>query len=154
MPVGNEGGGVVVAAGESEAAQALLGKTVGVLGGAMYGEYRTLHVSQCLAMHDGVTPRESASCFVNPLTALGMVETMNLEGFNALIHTAAASNLGQMLQKICLNDGVALVNIVRKPEQAELLRSIGATHVCDSEPGHVHGRSYCGNRRNRCLFGV
>ena len=132
MPVGNEGGGVVVAAGDSPAAQALLGKTVGVLGGAMYGEYRTLHVSQCLAMHEGVTPRESASCFVNPLTALGMVETMQHEGFNALIHTAAASNLGQMLQKICLNDGVALVNIVRKPEQAELLRSIGASHVCDS----------------------
>ena len=61
-----------------------------------------------------------------------MVETMQHEGFNALIHTAAASNLGQMLQKICLNDGVALVNIVRKPEQAELLRSIGASHVCDS----------------------
>lgn len=132
MPVGNEGGGVVVAAGDSEAAQALLGKTVGVLGGAMYGEYRTLHLSQCLAMHEGVTPRESASCFVNPLTALGMVETMKQEGFKALIHTAAASNLGQMLQKICINDGVDLVNIVRKPEQAELLRSIGAAHVCDS----------------------
>ena len=116
MPVGNEAGGVVIAAGDGEA-QALLGKTVGVLGGAMYGEYRTLHVGQCLAMHDGVTPREGASCFVNPLTALGMVETMNNEGFTALIHTAAASNLGQMLQKICLNDGVALVNIVRKPEQ-------------------------------------
>ena len=132
MPVGNEAGGVVIAAGDSPEAQALLGKTVGVLGGAMYGEYRTLHVSQCLAMHDGVTPRESASCFVNPLTALGMVETMKNEGFTALIHTAAASNLGQMLQKICLNDGVALVNIVRKPEQAELLRGIGASHVCDS----------------------
>ena len=132
MPVGNEGGGVVVAAGDSPEAQALLGKTVGVLGGAMYGEYRTLHVSQCLAMHDGVTPRESASCFVNPLTALGMVETMKHEGFTALIHTAAASNLGQMLQKICLNDGVSLVNVVRKPEQAELLRGIGASHVCDS----------------------
>ena len=61
-----------------------------------------------------------------------MVETMNREGFKALIHTAAASNLGQMLQKICLNDGVALVNIVRKPEQTELLRSVGATYVCDS----------------------
>jgi len=132
MPVGNEGGGVVIAAGDSPEAQALLGKTVGVVGGAMYGEYRTVHVSECLAMHEGVTPRESASCFVNPLTALGMVETMKLEGFTALIHTAAASNLGQMLQKICLNDGVSLVNIVRKPEQAELLRGIGASYVCDS----------------------
>ncbi len=132
MPVGNEGSGVVVAAGSSAEAQALLGKTVGVLGGAMYSEYRTLHTSQCLVMHEGVTPRESASCFVNPLTSLGMVETMRREGFSALIHTAAASNLGQMLQKICIADGVDLVNIVRKPEQAQLLRDIGATHVCDS----------------------
>ena len=132
MPVGNEGSGVVVAAGSSAEAQALLGKTVGVLGGAMYSEYRTLHTSQCLVMHDGVTARESASCFVNPLTSLGMVETMRREGFSALTHTAAASNLGQMLQKICLADGVDLVNIVRKPEQAQLLRDIGATHVCDS----------------------
>ena len=132
LPVGNEGAGVVVAAGGSAEAQALLGKTVGVLGGAMYSEYRTLHTSQCLVMNEGVTPRESASCFVNPLTALGMVETMRREGFSALIHTAAASNLGQMLQKICIADGVDLVNIVRKPEQAQLLREIGATHVCDS----------------------
>lgn len=132
MPVGNEGAGVVVAAGASADAQALLGKTVGVLGGAMYSEYRTLHLSQCLVMTDGVSPRESASCFVNPLTALGMVETMRREGFTALIHTAAASNLGQMLQKICIADRVDLVNIVRKPEQAQLLRDLGATHVCDS----------------------
>ena len=132
MPVGNEGAGVVIAAGSSPEAQALLGKTVGVLGGAMYSEYRTLHTSQCLVMHDGVSSRESASCFVNPLTALGMVETMRREGFSALIHTAAASNLGQMLQKICIADGVDLVNIVRKPEQAQLLRDIGAKHVCDS----------------------
>lgn len=132
MPVGNEGSGTVIAAGDSEAAQALVGRTVAVLGGAMYGEYRTLSVNQCLPMHDGVTARESASCFVNPLTALGMVETMRSEGYKALIHTAAASNLGQMLQKICLADGVDLVNIVRKPEQAELLRSVGATRVCDS----------------------
>ena len=102
MPVGNEGAGVVIAAGSSAEAQALLGKTVGVLGGAMYSEYRTLHTSQCLVMNEGVTPRESASCFVNPLTALGMVETMRGEGFSAVILTAAASNLGQMLQKICV----------------------------------------------------
>lgn len=132
MPVGNEGGAVVVAAGESDEAQALLGKTVGALGGGMYSQYRTVKYHQCLAMHDGVTPAQAASCFVNPLTSLGMVETMRLEGYQALIHTAAASNLGQMLQKICVNEGVSLVNIVRKPEQAELLKGIGATHVCDS----------------------
>ena len=133
MPPGNEGGGVVIAAGESAEAQALLGKTVGALGGGgMYGQYRTLNVHQCLAMNDGVSSTQAASCFVNPLTALGMVETMRMEGFSGLVHTAAASNLGQMLQKICLADDVPLVNVVRKPEQADLLRSIGATHVCDS----------------------
>lgn len=132
MPVGNEAGAVVIAAGEGDEAQALLGKTVGALGGAMYAQYRTVKWHQTLKMNEGVEARKAASCFVNPLTALGMVETMRLEGFNALIHTAAASNLGQMLQKICLNEGVDLVNIVRKPEQAELLKGIGAKHVCDS----------------------
>jgi len=132
LPVGNEGGGVVVEAGSSEGAQALLGKTVGILGGAMYTQYRVVKAKQCLMMHDGVTSAESASCFVNPLTALGMVETMKAEGFTALCHTAAASNLGQMLQKICLKDGVDLVNVVRKQEQVDLLKGIGAKHVCNS----------------------
>jgi len=132
MPVGNEGGGVVVAAGSSEKAQALIGKTVGFLGGATYSQYRAVKFHQCLVMHEGVTPAESASCFVNPLTALGMVETMKLEGFSALCHTAAASNLGQMLQKICLKDGVELINIVRKQEQVDLLAGIGAKRICNS----------------------
>ena len=132
MPVGNEGGGVVIGAGSSDAAQALVGRTVGVLGGAMYSQYRVLNVGQCLVLPEGTTAKDGASCFVNPLTALAMVETMRLEGHTALVHTAAASNLGQMLNKVCIADGVALVNIVRKPEQAELLRSIGAVHVCDS----------------------
>ena len=121
MPVGNEGGGVVVAAGSSPAAQAMLGKTVGVLGGAMYAQYRCVPASACLELNEGTTPEEGASCFVNPLTALGMVGTMRLEGHSALVHTAAASNLGQMLVKLCLADAVPLVNIVRRPEQAELL---------------------------------
>ena len=132
MPVGNEGGGVVVQAGSSAAAQALLGKTVGVLGGAMYSQYRTLHVNQCLALPEGTTQAEGASCFVNPLTALGMVETMRLEGHTALVHTAAASNLGQMLQKICNNEGVKLVNIVRNQSQVDILKAIGAEYVCNS----------------------
>jgi NADPH:quinone reductase-like Zn-dependent oxidoreductase len=132
MPVGNEGGGVVIAAGSSPAAQALRGKTVGVLGGAMYAQYRTLRASDCLVMHEGVTPMEAASCFVNPLTALGMVETMRRENHKALVHTAAASNLGQMLNKICLMDGVDLVNIVRNDAQADILRKIGAKHIVDS----------------------
>src|ERR1700736_5851236 len=132
MPVGNEGAGVVVKTGSSDAAKALMGKTVAMIGGAMYAQYRCLKVSECLPLPAGITPAEGASCFVNPLTALGMVETMRREGHKALVHTAAASNLGQMLNKICLKDGIALVNIVRSAEQAKLLREIGAKHICDS----------------------
>ena len=132
LPVGNEGAGVVIAAGSSIEAQALLGKTVAMLGGAMYAQYRCLPADQCLLLQDGATPAEGASCFVNPLTALGMVETMRREGHSALVHTAAASNLGQMLNRICRKDGIGLVNIVRKREQADLLKSMGAVHVCDA----------------------
>ncbi len=132
MPVGNEGAGVVISAGSSPAAQALLGRTVAMLGGAMYAQHRTISVEQCLALPLGTTPAEGASCFVNPRTALGMVETMKREGHKALVHTAAASNLGQMLNRVCLKDGIGLVNIVRKPEQAELLREQGAKHVCST----------------------
>jgi NADPH:quinone reductase len=132
MPVGNEGAGVVVAAGDSNAARALLGKTVAALGGAMYSQYRCLKLEQCLPLPAGTKPSEGASCFVNPLTALGMVETMRREGHKALVHTAAASNLGQMLNRICVKDGIGLVNVVRKPQQAALLKSEGARHVCDT----------------------
>ncbi len=132
MSAGNEGAGTVIAAGKSDEAQALMGKTVAGFGPPMYSEYRTLKVHQCLEMPPGVSSRQAAACFVNPLTAMGMVETVRLEGFSGLVHTAAASNLGQMLQKICLLDNVPLVNIVRKPEQEKILRGIGAAHVCDS----------------------
>jgi NADPH:quinone reductase-like Zn-dependent oxidoreductase len=133
LPVGNEGAGTVVAAGSSDAARALLGKTVGIAGGAMYSQYRAVDASACLVLPDGASARDGASSFVNPLTALGMLETMRNEGHSALVHTAAASNLGQMLVKLCLSDGVPLVNIVRKPDQEELLRSLGAVHVLNSE---------------------
>lgn len=132
LSVGNEGAGVVVAAGKSPEAQALMGKTVGLFGGGCYAQYRTVPAMMCLPVQDGTTPKEAASCFVNPLTSLGMVETMRMEGHSALVHTAAASNLGQMLNKICQADGVGLVNIVRKKEQAELLKSLGAKYVCNS----------------------
>ena len=132
MPVGNEGAGVVVKAGSSDPATALLGKTVAMIGGAMYVQYRVMKAADCLVLPDGTTPAEGASCFVNPLTALGMTETMRREGHKALVHTAAASNLGQMLNKICLKDGIGLVNIVRSEEQAGILRKIGAKHVVDS----------------------
>ena len=138
MPAGNEGAGVVIQAGSSDAAQQLMGKTVAVLGGAMYSQYRVLKVSQCLLMNEGVSAKQGASCFVNPLTALGMVETMRQEGHTALLHTAAASNLGQMLVKICLKDGVELVNVVRKQEHVDLLKDIGAAHALNSsDPGFM-----------------
>ncbi len=132
MPVGNEGAGVVVGAGAADEAQALLGRTVAVFGGAMYSQHRCIKAAQCLPLPEGATPAEGASCFVNPLTSLGMVETMRREGHTALVHTAAASNLGQMLNRICIADKVGLVNIVRTRQQEDLLRDLGASHVCDS----------------------
>ncbi len=132
MPVGNEGAGTVIKAGSSEAAQALLGKTVSAVGGSMYTQYRLLKATDCQPLPAGTTAAEGASWFVNPLTALGMTETMKREGHKALVHTAAASNLGQMLNRICQEDGIPLVNIVRSAEQAKLLRGIGAKHVLDS----------------------
>lgn len=132
LTVGNEGAGTVVAAGSGDYAQSLIGKVVAVMGGGMYAEYRKAPAMMCLVLKDGHTARDGASCFVNPLTALSMVETMRMEGHSALVHTAAASNLGQMLNRICQADGVELVNVVRKPEQAELLRGMGAKHIVDS----------------------
>jgi NADPH2:quinone reductase len=136
MPPGNEGAGTVVAAGASPEAQALKDRRVALLAGSgMYGQYRCVAAAQCLPLPAGATAAEGASSFVNPLTALGMTETMRREGHTALVHTAAASNLGQMLNRICIADGIGLVNIVRKPEQAALLKGIGAQYVCvSSEP--------------------
>ena len=130
LAVGNEGSGTVIAAGD--AATAMIGKRVGMLGGAMYADYRKLRVRDTVVLPDGATAADGASMFVNPLTALGFVETARAEGHTAIVHTAAASNLGQMHQKICLADGVPLVNIVRSTEQAEILRKIGATYVLNS----------------------
>ncbi len=132
LPVGNEGAGVVTKAGASDAAQALLGRTVALIGGGMYAQHRCVPAAMCLPLPEGTTPREGASCFVNPLTVLGMVGTMRDEGHTALVHTAAASNLGQMLVKLCAKEGIGLVNIVRRPEHVALLKGLGATHVCNS----------------------
>lgn len=132
LAVGNEGAGVVVAAGSSDAAQALMGKTVAMFGGAQYAQYRCLSTMMCLVMPDGTTAAQAASSFVNPMTALGMVETMRLENHTALVHTAAASNLGQMLNKTCISDDISLVNIVRKQEQVDILKAIGAKYVVNS----------------------
>lgn len=131
-PVGNEGAGTVVAAGSSDAAQALMGKTVAVIGGGTYRQYHCVNVQSCLELKEGTTAKEGASSFVNPLTALAMVETMRAEGHKAIVHAAAASSLGQMLNRICMADGVDLVNIVRKESQEKLLRDMGAKYVVNS----------------------
>lgn len=136
MAVGNEAAGLVVAAGKD--ATHLIGKVVGMAGGDMYCQYRCVPAQTCLVMNDGVTAREAASCFVNPLTSLSMVETMRMEKHKALVHTAAASNLGQMLVKICKADNVPLVNIVRNAKQVEILKQLGAEFICNSsEPGFM-----------------
>jgi|TARA_B100000768_G_scaffold36540_1_gene35189 NADPH2:quinone reductase len=130
MQVGNEGSGVVVDAGVN--AKDLIGKTVGLAGGSMYSQYRCVPATSCLVMEDGTTSQEAASSFVNPLTALSFIETMKMENHTAIVHTAAASNLGQMLVKICKDDSVPLVNIVRKSEQVEVLKNLGAEHICNT----------------------
>ncbi|GAB3099545.1 zinc-binding dehydrogenase [Aestuariicella hydrocarbonica] len=132
LTIGNEGAGVVVAAGSSDEAQALLGKTVALFGGSIFAQYRAVPVAMCLPLSEGTSAKEGASSFVNPLTSLAMVETMKMEGHKALVHTAAASNLGQMLNKICLADGIELVNIVRKQEQVDILKALGAKYICNS----------------------
>lgn len=132
LPVGNEGAGTVVAAGKSEYAQSLMGKTVAVMGGGMYGQYRAVPAMMAMPLQDGHTAKDGASSFVNPLTALSFLETMRLEDHTAIVHTAAASNLGQMLNRICQADGVDLVNIVRRKEQADLLKDMGAKYVVNS----------------------
>jgi NADPH:quinone reductase len=130
MPVGNEGAGVVIKAGAE--VQALIGRTLATRTLGMYAQYRLAKASDCLVLPEGTTPKEGASAFINPLTALGMVETMRREGHSALVQTAAASNLGQMLNRICLADGIGLVNVVRNATQAAILREIGAGQVLDS----------------------
>src|SRR5499426_147928 len=132
LPVGNEGAGTVIKTGSSDAAKALMGKTVSMIGGAMYSQYRVMKVRDVMELPTGTTAADGASWFVNPLTALGMTETMRRENHKALVHTAAASNLGQMLNKVCIKDGIGLVNIVRSKEQADILHKIGAKYVVDS----------------------
>ena len=130
MPVGNEGAGIIEGAGENT--KDLIGKVVGLAGGSMYSQYRCVPASSCLVMNEGTSSADAASSFVNPLTALSFLETMKMENHTAIIHTAAASNLGQMLVKICKDDAVPLVNIVRKDEQVEILKNLGAEYICNT----------------------
>jgi NADPH:quinone reductase len=136
LPVGNEGAGVVVETDASGAARALKGKKVAMLGGAMYSQFRSIAADQCLLLPDDVTVAEGASAFVNPMTALGMIDTMRREGHHAIVHTAAASNLGQMLHRLCAAENIKLVNIVRSNDQESLLRELGAGHVCNTRSPH------------------
>jgi NADPH:quinone reductase len=132
LAVGNEGAGTVVATGSSDAARRLAGKTVAAAGGGMYTQYQCADAAFCLVLPDGVDAVAGAASFVNPMTVLGMVETMRDEGHTALIHTAAASNLGQMLNRVCIEDGIPLISIVRSAAQVKLLTDQGAEHVLDS----------------------
>jgi NADPH:quinone reductase-like Zn-dependent oxidoreductase len=132
IPVGNEGAGTVVAAGEGDAARALEGRLVAALGGGFYSQYRRIKAADCLALPEGAEAAHGAASYVNPMTALGMIETMRVEGHGGLVHTAAASGLGQMLVRLCAAESIPLVNIVRSPEQVALLREAGAEHVLDS----------------------
>ncbi len=125
MPAGNEAAGTVVAAGEG--AEGLLGQRVACVPGSAYASYAYADAAMCMPVT--ASAEQAASSFVNPMTALGFVETMKLEGYTGIVHAAAASNLGQMLVKICFEDGVPLVNIVRSEEQVALLKGLGATHV-------------------------
>lgn len=138
LPVGNEGAGLVIAAGSDDYAQSLMGKRVAVMGGGMYAQYRALPAMSALPLPDGATSKDGASCFVNPLTALCFLETMRAEGHTAIVHTAAASNLGQMLNKICQADGVELVNIVRRQEQVDILKGLGAKYIVNSSDDDFH----------------
>lgn len=131
LPVGNEGAGTVVAAGEEEYAQSLIGQRVACVPGKAYSQYCLADAFLCMPLGD-VASEDGASAFVNPMTALGFVETAKMEEQGAIIHTAAASNLGQMLVKICQEDDMPLVNIVRKAEHVELLKGLGATHIVNS----------------------
>jgi NADPH:quinone reductase-like Zn-dependent oxidoreductase len=131
LVVGNEAAGSVIAAGDGTAAKALLGRRVAVFGGGLYAEYRCVKADQCMPLPDDTPFTSAASCFINPLTALGMVETLRIEGHTAMVHTAGASNLGQMLVRICQEDGVGLVAVVRSAEQEALLRTMGVRHVCN-----------------------
>lgn len=132
MPVGNEGAGLVIAAGDAPEAQALIGKRVTCVPGGMFAQYRKADARGCMELPEGATSEQGASAFVNPLTALSFVEVLRRDGHKALVHTAAASNLGQMLVRICREDGIPLVNVVRSPAQVEILRGVGAEHIVDS----------------------
>lgn len=128
---GNEGAGTVVATGDGDMAKALMGQRVACVPGHAFSQYAIADAMMCLPLGEH-SSEVGASSFVNPMTALGFVETAKAEGHDAIIHLAAASNLGQMLNKICLEDGMKLVNIVRKESHVELLKGIGATHIVNS----------------------
>lgn len=131
LPVGLEGAGTVVAAGK--AVKHLEGRKVAALGSGLYADFKKIAAKEVSVLPEGASPKDGAAIFVNPLTALGFIETMRLEGHQAIVHTAAASNLGQMLQKICVTEGIPLINIVRSDAQENILREIGAQYVLNSE---------------------
>lgn len=132
LPVGNECAGTVISTGDNDAAKALDGKLVSIMPGASFAQYACVPAATCLVHNDKTTPQRAASSFVNPLTALCFLETMRMENHTGLLHTAAASNLGQMLVRLCAAEDVPLVNIVRSEDQAATLRTLGAKYICNS----------------------
>ena len=131
LPAGNEGAGTVIATGDGDMAKALMGQRVACVPGNAFSQYAIADAMMCLPLGDH-SCETGASSFVNPMTALGFVETAKMEGHDAIVHLAAASNLGQMLNKICQEDGMKLVNIVRRQEHVDLLKGIGAEYVVNS----------------------
>lgn len=131
LPAGNEGAGTVVATGDSDMAKALNGQRVACVPGNAYSQYCIADAAMCLPLGDH-SSEDGASAFVNPMTALGFAENAKMDGQKAIVHTAAASNLGQMLIKICQEDDIELVNIVRKAQHVDLLKGLGAKHVVNS----------------------
>lgn len=130
LRVGGEGAGTIVAAGSG--AEHLIGKRVAIQGGGTFAQFRTVRAGNYLVLPDGTEAADAASLMVNPTTALCMVETMRMEGHGAIVHFAASSSLGQMLNKLCLRDGVGLVNVVRREEHKGLLKNAGAAFVLNS----------------------
>lgn len=141
LAIGNEGAGTVVAAGDSDMAKALVGQRVSCVSGHAFSQYCIADATMCVPLGD-YTAEQGASAFVNPMTALGFAETAKADGQRAIVHTAAASSVGQMLIKICAEDGIELVNIVRKADHVNLLKGLGARYVVNSSDDDFKARLF------------
>lgn len=139
LPVvpGWEGMGRVVATGDDWLSRQLLGKRVACAApnkqDGTWAEYMLTAAMRCVPLSDAVPDEQGAMLIVNPLTAWALMDIARRDGARAFVQTAAASAVGRMLVRLSQHFGVEGVHIVRRDEQAELLRSMGATHVLNSE---------------------